>query len=178
MARRLSRIRQARKLNTQLDYYTNIYFPKAAKGEIRRKSPQHAIKRIPVSVFPFTVASGGKAYITSCTEEAYNKVTPLSSALKLDKTISDQAEQRSGFVPAKLTVFMSAGTPPTTPKSEMTGVQYKKYDGQSYTVPFGKNSTSDTITMWSKFSVLKTEILPKLQRYSRISMSPENLRSV
>lgn len=177
MAGRLSNVRQARKLNKQLDFYINTYLPKSLAGNVKRGKNKHSARKIQVAIFPFTLATGGKPVIVMASEAAVTTLNPLSGDINADKTISEAAELRPGFVPAKIVAFRSTGTS-TTPKSGVTGVEYTKYAGESFTCPFGKKGTGDANTMWSAFAKIKKDMDSKLGLYGNVSMKPETFKRV
>lgn len=75
------------------------------------------------------------------------------------------------FSPAKIIIFAPAiGGTPTTPKSTITGLEYKKIAGESYTLPIGKRSTAGGRNWLEATATLEAEVNPGM----RVSFQVEN----
>lgn len=71
-------------------------------------------------------------------------VASLLTACNLDstQTILDAAQEVTGFIPAKATIFIPTSST-TTRTSELTGIQYERIGGESYTFPYGRSSSTE-----------------------------------
>lgn len=65
----------------------------------------------------------------------------VSAAIMGHKALTD-AVSMQGFTPANAVIFVGTGTG-TDVNSKITGLPYKKRAGESYTIPFGKVTTTD-----------------------------------
>lgn len=75
------------------------------------------------------------------------------------------------FSPAKIILFIpTAGATPTTPKSTITTLEYKKIAGASYTLPIGKRSVAGGRNWLEAAATLEAEVNPGV----RVSFQVEN----
>lgn len=79
-------------------------------------------------------------------KRAKDRWTALDAALKDEISLVDDPDTTynniNGFVPSK--VIAAERTTATTPISEITGLEYRKTTGSSYTIPFGRKTAADT----------------------------------
>ncbi len=86
-------------------------------------------------------------------------------------SIPDSYVPRAGFEPAKAVLGRANGT--GTPKSKITGIEYKKTISTSYTIPFGKGAAGDDAFEFGvQNTILTTTSI--LQDYV-VSFKPEKL---
>ena len=50
-----------------------------------------------------------------------------------------------GFKPAKVVVLIKGSQVDTKETSKITGIKYNPIDGNTFTLPFGRNTTTDTL---------------------------------
>lgn len=75
------------------------------------------------------------------------------------------------FSPAKAILFVpTGGATPTTPKSTITTLEYKKIPGSSYTFPIGKRSVAGGRNWLEAIATLEAEVIPGV----RVSFQVEN----
>lgn len=77
------------------------------------------------------------------------------------------ATRNAGFVPAKIRAFYPTGSIAKT--SEITGIRYLKYNGESYMHPFGETGTERE---YEAFNEISTAIVAGVGT-ARVSYSPE-----
>ncbi len=93
--------------------------------------------------------------------------TPLE--LTLDN-IPDTFTQLNGYQPAKVVAGLRSASA-TTPKSKITGIEYKKTIQESYTIPFGKGAAANA----SEFSQ-QSRIVDAFNENYSVTFTPERLR--
>ncbi|MEG4133246.1 hypothetical protein QUA41_30585 [Microcoleus sp. Pol11C1] len=74
------------------------------------------------------------------------------------------------YSPAKMIAFIPTAAPPTTPKSTITTLEYKKIAGESFTLPIGKRATPGFRNWLEIMASLEAEVSPGV----RISFQVEN----
>lgn len=77
--------------------------------------------------------------------------------LGITTTLPDDAIARAGYIPAKATVFAGSGTT-TNGTSQITGVPYKKRNGESYTAPFGAVGTGAAAREYPRRQAIATAV--------------------
>lgn len=103
---------------------------------------------IPVAVRPFgytsAVDSAAEAVRCSISQRTLTSGTPNGVKAKcniLEAAADIPTRKTMGFVPAKATVKKSTASS-ETPKSQITGLEYRKKNTASFTFPYGQKSTT------------------------------------
>lgn len=93
--------------------------------------------------------------------------TPLELTLE---NIPDSFRSLNGFVPAKVIAGVRSANS-TTPKSKITGIEYKKSVDGTYTIPFGKGAAANA----NEFSQ-QERIATAFSTNYVVTFTPERLR--
>lgn len=123
-------------------------YQKYKKGDLIVEYPRTGTDSNPGNIItavinPFAVPAGpDNLTIVAFSDRARREVpgSNLLTACKHTTPLPDPLpEARAGFIPAKVTIFVpEEGTSPKT--SKLTGIDYRKRNGASYTYPYGKST--------------------------------------
>lgn len=131
-----------------------IAFKAGTRKVTRKKTALTAAQRqrYGISLLPFTLDAPAtitqdKRYVASIT--AYSNSGRTNLGLKdadvgYDKQASGgvNAQQEDAFYPALTKPFVRTATTPNQEASQITGIKYNYYTGNSYAIPFGRRSAS------------------------------------
>lgn len=99
-----------------------------------------------VIAFGYPATDDDNKLIVRVGQRARTQWNSLDAALKTAVALDDAPDATfnivNGFSPAK--VVAAERTTASTPKSEITGIEYRKTTGPSYTIPFGRAAAGDT----------------------------------
>ena len=155
MARRYSRIRQGAILNAALNRYvqhlTDIdRVPNVGGG--RDRSPT-----IELAITPFGFDIDAGVAIRGTTTQRSRTLMQAAVGTRGITPAGGIAVQRiPGFKPAKAVLFVGTGAS-TVATSQVTGIRYLKYNGESYSHAFGQNAATDQ--EFDAFSEIRTALL-------------------
>lgn len=140
MARRFSRLEQVRLLTSAAQRYEQwddqraTRQPRVGQGTARGRS-------IRVVVTPFGFDPGAGGVVVRATQRS-NAAIGGSLGTRISTTVGTDDRPFPGFKPAKVIVFQAAGNS-IVRTSDITGLQYLRRQGESYTHPFGASSNTD-----------------------------------
>lgn len=167
MSRRFSRIREASYLNQAVNNYV-AWLQNAAT---RPRNVGGGVARPPsvelaIEPFGFTVAVGTAVRATATTAAR----TQMSSAIGSYATPAGGGitlQRIPGFKAARVSLFVGTGNS-TVATSEITGLRYLKYGGNSFSHPFGQSVGTDL--EYEVFGAIRTALAGANRR---ISYAPE-----
>ncbi|NJO98636.1 MAG: hypothetical protein HC764_23730 [Pleurocapsa sp. CRU_1_2] len=136
--------------------------PDAPAGTVARKFQDYKAGKVTVSYTREASSKPGEILKVSILPFYFGGVAGTEAIVAQSKRADDKAElsgvqtqcnqvtvnaethaKLSRFIPAKATVF-DYGTATTSETSKITGIRYDKKAGNSYTYPFGANTTEKT----------------------------------
>lgn len=130
-----------------------------------------------ITLQPFGLAQvAANQILTTMSDRAFGTL----GALSLDATADLHYEAANigrllpGFRPARA-IVKNTGTVPSTPRSGISGEEYKTKKGPTYTVPFGAGSTVDTKFEEEVKGKIVTSMRTSLPRAS-VSFKPEDFK--
>ena len=155
MARRYSNIRQGAILNAALNRYiqhlTDVdRTPNVGGG--RDRSPTIELALTP---FGFDI-DAGTAVRGTTTQRSRTLMQSAVGARGITPTTGIINQRIPGFKPARAVLFVGTGAS-TVATSEITGLRYLKYGGESYSHAFGQNASTDQ--EFDAFSEIRTALL-------------------
>lgn len=169
MGQRFSDIRRAKKLADQLaGYVSYLSTPRTYTTPYKAR-----LKRIPMMLTPFgdTLETGKKA-AASYEDKPENAtlLTPVNAVAELVARTT-AAIQVVGFRPARVTRVTASTKTVTEKKSKFTNVDYRKYNTDRASIPFGAKTEGD------KFFDVTELLKPALQEPTLaicwVSFTPE-----
>lgn len=177
MAARYARIRQAPNLveaNQRRIAYESAVRPR----RVGSQGPRDPRKAAYVTPFGIDIASGTLAK-TSSTVNGY---TALAAAInaggtggKVTDTLgSNEIAPLFRFKAAKIVWFRNATVSTSTPTSDVTGLEYLKYNGDRDVCPFGRNLETDNIH--DVFNTIKAGLVSNASlKVNRVTLTRENI---
>ena len=143
MARRYSRILQATALAQAVDNYVNHITTAATRPRnVGSGTPRDAQQALAIEPFTIDVTASDK-YLAFAGETARTRFTAAVGAAAVEVGGAVTARRVAGWKPARITMFVGTGSSaPAT--SAITGLRYLKYNGNSFSHPFGKKAATDT----------------------------------
>lgn len=178
MANRYSRITESARLRPALDRYVT-YLSGAATRPSRVGTRGAAAERDEVAVLPFTFAltTGQKVIVTVAKES----LTFLSSQINAtaDANVDTAPEAVTnplyipGFKAARVVFFHNTVRTVSTPTSDVTGLEYLKYNGDRYSCVFGAKTANNDER--DAFLLIKRRLQQQHQtsKIKRVSLIPE-----
>lgn len=154
MARRYSNIRQGAILNAALNRYVQYLtdidrVPNVGGG--RERSPTVVLSLEP---FGFDIAAG--TGVRATTTQRSRQVMQAGIGTRAIAPAAGATNQRiPGFKAAKAVLFLGTGAS-TVATSQITGLRYLKYGGESYSHPFGRAAAGDA--EYDAFSEIQTAL--------------------
>jgi hypothetical protein len=133
---------------------------------------------IPATLKPFTYPSSSPPFLVSVTGRFDQQLsaTGLSKGnanIKVGRDEITEGQRIKGFMPAKCVVFIPATTQPgatTNKTSQITGKPYKKRQGSSLTIPFGRDPQG---TQRQSYYEMQAYLAGKLNKGVTASFKPE-----
>lgn len=169
MGRRMSDILRAKKLSDQLaGYIAYVSAPKTYTTPYKAR-----LKRKPMMLTPFGDAlETGKKALTSYEDKPENdailtKVNDVAELVPKD----DKAIQIIGFRPARVTRVSATTKTVTETKSKYTSVNYRKYNTDRASLPFGAKTAGDKF--FDVADLLKTGLKEATLAICWVSFTPE-----
>lgn len=163
MARRYSRILDAARLAQAVDnYVTYIQTAATRPRRIGQGAPRPV--QVDLAIDPFTITTAatdlylGRAGQPS---RAFLGTEIGTAAVEVGGAVV--AKKVPGWSPAKITVGVMTGTA-TVATSAVTGLQYLKYAGTTYSHPFGKKVATDS--EFDVFQDIKAALAGPNRRFS------------
>jgi hypothetical protein len=170
VGQRFSDIRRAKKLADQLaGYVTYLSTPRVYTTPYKAR-----LKRIPMQLLPFGGGiETGKKVATSYEDKPENSalVTAVNVVADLE-TRSPAAINVVGFRPARVTRVTASTKTVTEKKSKFTNVDYRKYDVDRASIPFGAKAAGDEY--FAVTELLKPALQSPTLAICWVSFSPEN----
>jgi hypothetical protein len=167
MSRRFSRIRESSRLSGAVDNYINWLTTAATRPRnIGGGNDRGPTVEILIQPFGFDMPTGTFARAT-CTQEARTQMGTAIGAHGILPSGGSSLQRIPGFKAARATLFVGTGSS-TVATSNITGLQYLKYAGASYSHPFGRSADADV--EFDTFGTIRT-VLAGANR--RISYSAE-----
>ncbi|MEA5449712.1 hypothetical protein VB780_14100 [Leptolyngbya sp. CCNP1308] len=161
MGARYSDIKRAAKLQAGLTNYINYLQTSATRpSRIGTQGPRDLSKIVYLK--PFTIDVAADEVVTArCNPEHYNQLGATinaSSIAAVDDAIgANTIVGIPKFSPARVVLFRNATRSVTVATSDVTGLQYLKYNRDRYSVPFG--ATADIDDMMDSFLDVKARLL-------------------
>lgn len=163
MARRFSRIKQASYLNQAVDNYIN-YLQTAATRPRNVGGGQPRPPQIALAIEPFTVATAAdENYLAYASQPARSQMSSSIGTSAIEVGGAVNAKKVAGWSPARITMFVGTGTSAVA-TSAITGLRYLKYNGSSYSHPFGKAAATDS--EYDKFLAIRAVLAGNNRRFS------------
>lgn len=168
-------LREALRTGSALQRYIR-YIEEAATQppQLNTRGPRGNMRDIVVIPFSFDIPTG-ETILTKVSQRSW---TPLSTAIGTfaDVTIpATGAKKRPGFKAAKVVYFTSATRTVSTPVSNRTGLEYMKYEGETYTAPFGRAGANDD--EYDVYMQIRSALLPSTYTgIRRVSLTVERVR--
>lgn len=178
MANRYSRISASARLRPALDRYVS-YLQGAATRQSRIGTQGAAPERQEVGILPFTFAldTGEQVIVTTSKEDLQNQGATINAssraAITTDINTVTDPQRIPGFKAARVISFINATRSATPATSEVTGLQYLKYNGTRRSVVFGAKAANDDER--DAFLDVKARLITAnaSAAIKRISLSPE-----
>lgn len=179
MARRFSRIRQGAYYNQGLTNYIN--YLQTAATRPRRLLTRPEMEFISVFVWPFGADLGGTTERVEGRAQSthYTTLAPLINGAGTGAEVSNAIGANTlvafgKFRPARVIWQRSASKARSVETSQITGLQYIKYDAARLSCPFGRKADGDTI--YDSFNALKGVLKSQTGlAVNRVSLSEENI---
>lgn len=181
MARRYSNILQSARLRQAADRY--IEYLQGTLTRPSRVGTQGAREATqPIYVYPFGFDLGANQVLRGYVNPSHyadlstyiNGVTGVSSS---DTLGTDEVANISGFSPARVVWFRNATRSVTVATSDITGLEYLKYNGDRSSCPFGRDDAASTSDMYDAFQEIKGQLLGLTGfEVNRVSLTRERLR--
>jgi hypothetical protein len=178
MARRFSQIKRGTEYNRGLDNYVQYLRDaenrptKRLQGGVRGARRELVIR----AVTPFGISiSAGEVYEVRASQKS---ITGIGSAVGATRLVTPSGSTtptvNKKFKPARVSSFKGSGTA-SYQQSKVTKLYYLKYEGDSYSLPFGAISETEEEATGAK--VVKAAILSAFGAadIKRISFSPERV---
>lgn len=178
MSRRFSQIKRGAEYDTALTNYVDYIRNAATRPTKRLQGGTRGARRetIPAALRPFGMNMAADTYIA--VRASQDSVTGIGSALTnrlfTQGTQLEAADKLSGFRPAKVTAFRGSGNAAYV-QSKITKLYYLKYEGDSFSAPFG--ALSDTEEFETGASAVRAAIVTAFASadIKRISFTPEKV---
>jgi hypothetical protein len=148
MANRYSRISQSARLRPALDRYV-AYLQGTATRPSRVGTQGAAPERQEVAIYPFTFAltTGQKIIVTTGKADLAIQAATInaSSRAEVDTAVGavTNPQRIPGFRAARVVSFINATRSAAPATSDVTGLQYLKYNGTRRSVVFGAKTAND-----------------------------------
>lgn len=99
------------------------------------------ILKVAVNPFGYPAADGNLAIVPISQRASLSAVgAAIQTAANIEENIDLGAQELTGFIPAKATIFAGSGTTTLVANgSEITGIPYRKRNGASFTIPYGRS---------------------------------------
>lgn len=178
MANRFSRIKQGAELNQALDNYVDYIRNAANRPTKRMQGGTRGARRKTVvrAVIPFGVdVDGIEVYEVRVGQDSAEALAESLGAQRLITPAADADIKRvKGFKPARVVVFAGNGSASYV-ASKITKQYYLKYEGDSYSAPFGATTETEEEAAGARLvkSAVKTQFAAK--DIIRISFQPERI---
>ncbi len=176
MARRYSRIREAGQLNLALtNYITYLTTPRTRNIGTRGARP--ASKAAYVVPFGFDVATDEVVRVQNSVEgytALAGRVNTTGTGAEVTDTLGSKSLATVGqFSPSRVVWFRNATRSTTVERSDVTNLQYLKYNGDRSSCAFGRKTATDN--EYDAFDSIKSAILQANSSLAvnRISLSRE-----
>ena len=176
MARRYSRIREAGQLNAALTNYIQ-YLTQPRDRNIGTRGARPPSQSIYVTPFGFDVATDEVVRVRN-SQDGYSalatRINAAGTGAEVLNTLGAKTLATVGqFTPARVVWFRNATRSVSVERSDVTNLQYLKYDGQRDSCGFGRKTATDN--QYDAFDSIKTGILAANTNLevNRISLSPE-----
>lgn len=183
MATRYSDVRRGAELNKALTNYAT-YIQNAATRPSKRLqggTVGRTIVKKDVAVRPFSMDNDATKpkVLTKATEQGISTAGGLQTALstRIDLDPGTDFRLEGGFTPAKVSYFKPTSNARTYVQSKVTKLYYIKYEGNTYSAPFG--AATDAEEFETAKALVKDDVMaldPGLN-YRRISISGERVRT-
>lgn len=179
MARRFSRIRQGAYYNEGLNNY--IQYLQTAATRPRQLLTRPEMNFISVFLWPFGADLGGTTERVEgrAQDGHYTVLAPLINGTGTGAQVSNTVTPGSlvsfgKFRPARVIWQRNASKARSVETSQITGLQYIKYDTERLSCPFGRAADGDTI--YDSFNALKGVLKSQTGlAVNRVSLSEENI---
>jgi len=160
MSRRYSRIRQAGQLNLALTNYIQ-YLTEPRERNVGSRGAQAPRKSVYVTPFGFDLATGEVARATNGVDD-YTALATQINASGTGGAVTDTLGSNSiatvgQFYPARVVWFRNNTRTTQVVRSEVTNLQYLKYNGDRSSCAFGRDAADDN--QYDAFDAIKAEIL-------------------
>ena len=145
MARRYSRIIQSSRLRSAADRYIAYL-----QGQLDRTSrvgtqgPRKNTKNVYVTPFGFDIPVD-EIYRSTVDPDAYTYLQTLiyGNDGEVAETTTKDVSPTTGFSSARIRILISANRSVEVKTSDVTGLEYLKYNGTRHSCPFGRKTETD-----------------------------------
>ncbi|MEL6605356.1 MAG: hypothetical protein AAFP20_19255 [Cyanobacteria bacterium J06614_10] len=160
MGNRYSRIRQGAQLNTALTNYIN-HLTTPRTPNVGSRGPRDPRKSVYVTPFGFDIATGEVVRATNAID-AYTALAAQINAAGTGGEVTDTLGSKTiaqvgSFSPARIVWFRNATLSTQVVKSDITKLDYLKYNGDRSSCAFGREAADDN--MYDAFDAIKAAIL-------------------
>ncbi|QYO62785.1 hypothetical protein [Leptolyngbya sp. 7M] len=178
MSRRFSQIKKGAEYDTALTNYVDYIRNAATRPTKRLQGGTRGGRRqtVPAALRPFGMDLGENAFVL--VRVSQQSVTGLGNALTnrlfIQGTQLANADRLSGFRPARVQAFQGNGNAAYV-QSKITKLFYLKYEGDSFTAPFGALTTAEEFETGA--SAVRTAVVTAFGAadIKRISFTPEKV---
>ena len=148
MSKRYSRIASSARLRPALDKYIQHLSGTATRtSRINTRGAIGEKQEVAIIPFTFTVNAGEKVIVTTNKDDLQSQsgVINASSRAQIDTAVSAVTSplRIPGFRAARVVSFINASRAVSVATSDVTGLQYLKYNGTRRSVVFGAQSAND-----------------------------------
>lgn len=176
MGNRYSRIRQAGQLNNALTNYIQ-YLTEPRQRNVGTRGPRAPRKNVYVTPFGFDLVTNEVAQVTNGVDDYTALASQINAAGTggevTDTLGSKTIAQVGNFRPARVVWFRNSTVSTTVERSEVTNLQYLKYNGDRSSCAFGRAAADDN--MYDAFEAIRAAIVannPALEM-NRVSLTRE-----
>jgi hypothetical protein len=173
MARRYNRILQAAKYYAAIDNYIKYIQDASRRGSrVGTGTPRPASKILYVK--PFNIALGNTTVAVVSGAQPTWTARQAIFALHTKDTIPDtvQGVKVKGFKAARVIITTGRSTTGVKKTSRVTGMPYLDYGGKSTSLPFGRNTQTETEA--EAFETIKTDLLQAIAG-ALVTLQPEQI---
>lgn len=161
MGRRYSDIKRAARLQAGLTNYVNYLQNSATRpSRLGTQGPRNLTQIVYLE--PFTIGVEADEVVAArCTPESFNTLNATINASPVAAVTSAVGAKAVVSIPkfsaARLVLFRNNTRVVSVARSDVTGLEYLKYNGDRFSCPFG--ATADNDDLMDSFADVKTRVL-------------------
>lgn len=173
MGRRFSDVKRGAKLNTALNNYINYLQTAGTRpSRIGTQGPRNL--SVYLYIQPFTVTVAADEYLQArCTPDSDTKlraiVNGVSDAAVTNTLGANTVITLPKFKAARIVYFENSTRSVSVQSSDVTGLQYLKYNGERFSIPFGAQAAANDQTdafLQAKAAILAANAAAAVKRVS------------